>query len=93
VDAAFKAIEKIIGCELTLEDYQITSVTEGEDALGDARVRIKTAGGAVFSGRGHSTEVLEAGIHAYVNADTTMLYAEKEGVGAGKPEAGKIDAI
>ena len=93
VDAAFKAIEKIIGRELALEEYQISSVTEGEDALGDARVRIKTADGAVFSGRGLSTDVIEAGIHAYVNAVNKMLYAEKEGFGAEKPDADKLDAV
>jgi 2-isopropylmalate synthase len=78
IDAAFKAIEKIIGRELSLEDYRIESVTEGEDALGDASVRIRTANGAEFSGRGLSTDVIEAGIHAYVNAVNKMLYAESE---------------
>jgi 2-isopropylmalate synthase len=78
IDAAFKAIEKIVGRELTLEDYRIESVTEGEDALGDASVRIKTADGAEFSGRGLSTDVIEAGIHAYVNAVNKLLYAESE---------------
>jgi 2-isopropylmalate synthase len=87
VDAAFKAIGKIVGRELTLEDYQIASVTEGGDALGDARVRIKTADGAEFSGRGLSTDVIEAGVHAYVNAVNRLLYAEKEGLGAEKLDA------
>jgi 2-isopropylmalate synthase len=93
IDAAFKAIEKIVGRDLMLEDYQIASVTEGEDALGDARVRIKTADGAVFSGRGLSTDVIEAGIHAYVNAVNKMLYAEKEDLGGGKPGAERLDAV
>jgi 2-isopropylmalate synthase len=87
IDAAFKAIEKIIGRDLTLEDYQIGAVTEGEDALGDARVQIKTADGREFSGRGLSTDVIEASVHAYVNAVNKMLYAEKEGLVPGKPEA------
>jgi 2-isopropylmalate synthase len=88
VDAAFKAIEKIIGRELALEDYQIASVTEGEDALGDARVRIKTGTGAEYPGRGLSTDVIEASIHAYVNAVNKMLYAEREGL-----DSKRIDAI
>ncbi|MDR1247315.1 MAG: 2-isopropylmalate synthase [Clostridiales Family XIII bacterium] len=87
VDAAFKAIEKIVGRELALEDYRIESVTEGEDALGDARVRIKTAEGSEFSGRGLSTDVIEAGIHAYVNAVNKMLYAEREGLDSKKISA------
>ncbi|MDR2133140.1 MAG: hypothetical protein LBP30_07335 [Clostridiales Family XIII bacterium] len=34
-----------------------------------------------FSGRGLSTDVIEAGIHAYVNAVNKMLYAESEAAG------------
>ncbi|MDR3296333.1 MAG: 2-isopropylmalate synthase [Clostridiales Family XIII bacterium] len=78
IDAAFKAIEKIIGHSLALEDYQLGSVTEGEDALGDALVKIKSENGAVFSGRGLSTDVIEASICAYVNAVNKMIYAEKQ---------------
>lgn len=77
IDAAFKAIEKIIGLSLELEDYQLNSVTEGEDALGDAYVKISAGEGKTFSGRGLSTDVIEASIHAYINAVNKMLYEEK----------------
>jgi 2-isopropylmalate synthase len=87
VDAAFKAVEKIVGRELTLEDYRIDAVTEGEDALGDARVRIKTVNGSEFSGRGLSTDVIEAGIHAYINAVNKMMYIEREGLDSKKISA------
>ena len=76
IDAAFKAIEKIVGVDMDLDDYQLRSVTEGEDALGDAFVRISTANGK-YSGRGVSTDVIEASIHAYINAVNKMLFAEK----------------
>lgn len=74
IDASFKSIEKIVGLELTLEDYQIQSVTEGEDALGDALVKIKDSHGNIFSGRGLSTDIIEASIHAYINAVNKMIY-------------------
>lgn len=74
IDASFKAIEKIVGMEFTLEDYQIQSVTEGEDALGDALVKISDSDGNVFSGRGLSTDIIEASIHAYINAINKMIY-------------------
>ena len=73
IDAAFKAIEKIIGIEIALEDYQLNSVTEGKDALGDALVKI-SANGELYSGRGLSTDVIEASIHAYINAVNKMIY-------------------
>lgn len=77
IDASFKAIEKIVGMELNLEDYQIQSVTEGEDALGDALVKIKDEEGNVFSGRGLSMDIIEASIHAYINAVNKMIYDKK----------------
>jgi len=78
IDAAFKAIEKIVGKELLLEDYQIESVTEGQDALGDALVKIKAPDGVIYSGRGLSTDIIEASIFAYVNAVNKMLYMETQ---------------
>ena len=77
IDASFKAIEKIIGRKLKLEDYQISSVTEGEDALGDALVVLGTEE-KDFSGRGLSTDVVEASIKAYINAVNKIFYSEKE---------------
>ncbi len=79
IDAAFKAIEKIVGRELELEDYQLQSVTEGQDALGDALVKIKGSDGAIYSGRGLSTDIIEATIYAYVNAVNKMIYQEMQG--------------
>lgn len=76
IDAAFKAIEKIVGVDMELDDYQLRSVTEGEDALGDAFVRISTDAGK-YSGRGVSTDVIEASIFAYINAVNKMLFAER----------------
>lgn len=76
IDAAFKAIEKIVNRNLKLEDYQIQSVTKGEDALGDALVKISNGNGIVHSGRGLSTDVIEASIKAYVNAVNKMFYEE-----------------
>ena len=74
IDASFKAIEKIVGIDFKLEDYQIQSVTEGVDAQGDALVKISDASGNVFSGRGLSTDIIEASIHAYINAVNKMIY-------------------
>lgn len=72
VDAAYKAIEKIVGNGFILEDYALQAVTEGEDAQGEASVKIKL-GQEVFNGRGVSTDVVEASIKAYINAINKML--------------------
>ncbi len=72
VDAAFKAIEAIVGDSFVLEDYALQAVTEGEDALGEATVKIKK-NDEVYNGRGLSTDVVEASIKAYVNAINKMF--------------------
>jgi 2-isopropylmalate synthase len=74
INAAYKAIDKIVGHKISLEDYKLDSVTEGEDALGEAFAVIKDSKGKIFSGRGLSTDVIEASIFAYVNAINKMLY-------------------
>ena len=74
VDAAFKAIEKAIGIEIQLKDYQLKAVTAGKDALGEATVWVEREG-RVFNGRGLSTDVIEASVKAYLNAINRMLAA------------------
>jgi len=83
VDAAFKAIEKAVGMEFCLKDYQIKAVTSGEDALGEATVWLEQ-GGTVFSGRGLSTDIIEASAKAYVSAINKVLAA------CGRPDAEKL---
>jgi len=72
VDAAFKAIEQAVGFAVGLHDYQLKAVTAGEDALGEATAWIERDG-RTFSGRGLSTDVIEASAKAYVNAINKML--------------------
>ena len=79
IDASFKAINKIIGQHLELEDYKIDAISEGEDAQGDARVVVLNESGRKFLGRGLSTDIIEASIMAYINAVNKMLYQEREG--------------
>jgi len=70
IDAAFNAINRIAGAErVELVSYGITAVTEGTDALGEAKVKIRDLdAGTVFSGRGVSTDVIKASIKAYLGA-------------------------
>jgi 2-isopropylmalate synthase len=72
MDAAFKAMEKIIGLSLELEDYAVHSVGEGRDAQGEVVIKIR-GGGFASMGRGLSTDIVEAGLRAYLNAVNRML--------------------
>ncbi|RKY77849.1 2-isopropylmalate synthase [candidate division KSB1 bacterium] len=75
VDAAYKAIDKIVQLPVKLEDYTLRAVTSGKDALGEVGVTVAKDDKRVY-GRGTSTDVLEASIKAYLNALnrlTTMI--------------------
>ncbi len=75
IDAAFLAIEKITGCHYELDDFQLQAVTEGREAMGQTVVKLR-AGGKVYSGRGISTDIVGAGIQAYLSALNKILYEE-----------------
>ena len=73
VDASYKAIEKITGLKVQLLDYSIRAVTSGKDAIGEVSVRLKVKRKEV-SGRGASTDVIEASVKAYLNALNKVVY-------------------
>ena len=75
IDAAFLAIDKIIGHHYELDDFQIQSVTEGKEAMGSALVKLR-AGGKLYSGNGISTDIIGASIRAYLNAVNKIVYEE-----------------
>lgn len=75
IDAAFLAVEQIIGHRYELDDFQIQSVTEGTEAMGSALVKLRS-NGKLYSGNGISTDILGASIRAYINAVNKIVYEE-----------------
>lgn len=71
VDAAFQAINGVAG-DYSLLSYSLNAVTDGGDALGEALVRIENQKGQ-YTGRGLSTDIIEASIKAYLNAVNKSL--------------------
>ena len=76
IDAAFLAIEQITGHHYELDDFQIQSVTEGREAMGQTVVKLRSQG-KVYSGRGISTDIVGASILAYINALNKIVYEEE----------------
>jgi 2-isopropylmalate synthase len=72
VDAAFKAIERATGIIISLEDYNLKSVTEGKDALGEVAIKV-SKNNLKFIGRGLSTDIIEASVIAYVNVINKII--------------------
>ena len=77
IDAAFLAIESITGRHYELDDFQLQAVTEGREAMGQTIVRLRS-GGKLYSGRGISTDIVNAGINAYLSALNKIVYEEEE---------------
>ena len=76
IDASFRTIEQIIGHHYELDDFQIQSVTEGREAMGEALVKLRS-NGKLYSGKGISTDIIGASIIAYVNALNKIVYEEE----------------
>ena len=75
VDAAFLAIEQITGHHFELDDFQIQAVTEGREAMGSSIVKLRY-NGKPYSGKGISTDIIGAGINAYINALNKICFEE-----------------
>ncbi len=68
VDAVFKAIDRVVGKPVELEDYTLNSVSRGSEALGNATVKLRYGDKGLVVGRGISTNIIEASARAYANA-------------------------
>ena len=76
VDAVFKAIKKAVNIgDINLKDYQLKAITSGHDALGEATVWIEKDCN-IYSGRGLSTDVIEASVRAYIIAINKIVAAK-----------------
>ena len=76
VDAAFKAIDRIVKVPNTLTEFSIKSITEGIDAIGEVLCRIESDG-VTYTGRGADTDIIVASAKAYINALNRLLTARK----------------
>lgn len=75
VDAAFKAIEKIVKSDVTLQLYTVNAITEGTDSQGEVTVRLEK-GGRIVNGSGADTDIVIASAKAYICA-LNMLMDDK----------------
>ncbi len=66
VDAATKAIDRVVGYDIAIEDFSLSAVTEGREALGKVKIVGRSDCG-VFTGIGMSTDIVEASALAYMD--------------------------
>ncbi|MGH9126288.1 MAG: alpha-isopropylmalate synthase regulatory domain-containing protein, partial [Acidimicrobiales bacterium] len=86
IDAACQAIRAATGIDSQLTDFNVNGVTGGVDALGDVIIQV-VADGVRVSGRGVSTDVVEAAARAYLNAVNKIVRIRARQEGPKVPEA------
>ena len=72
VDAAFKAIETLVGSGCRLRLYSVNNITAGADSQGEVSVRIDKAG-RIVNGSGADTDIVVASARAYISALNRLL--------------------
>jgi 2-isopropylmalate synthase len=65
VDAALTAIQQAIGLPVRLRKFEVRSVSEGEDAQGEALVTVD-CDGRTYRGSSVSTNIVESGVRAFL---------------------------
>jgi len=104
VDATYNAINAVVQCPNTLQEFVIHAVTEGIDALGEVTVRIQGENNVrsaidaqkevdqpvTFGGYGADTDIIVASAKAYLSALNKMLVASGR---YGDPEKTATEAL
>ena len=57
-----------VGRSGNLLEYNVQAVTQGHDALGEVTLKVDFGDGRLITGKGASTDVIEASARAYLNA-------------------------
>jgi 2-isopropylmalate synthase len=74
----------MMGLELKLESFSLGAVTGGEDAQGEATIKVR-CGDRIYNGRGLSTDIVEASIRALLDAINVLLHERESGFGKNGP--------
>ncbi len=86
VHALFAALARGTGTHLDIESYQVSSVTTGEDAQGQASLTARMLGEEV-TGSGTSTDILEASALAWLDIVNRLLRRRAPAATAVGPDA------
>ena len=65
VDAAIKALKKIIMKQMTLKEFTIQAISKGSDDVGKVHMQVEY-NGSVYYGFGANTDIVTASVEAYI---------------------------
>ena len=66
VDAAIKALKKIIQKQMTLKEFTIQAISKGSDDMGKVHMQVEYNGN-VYYGFGANTDIVTASVEAYID--------------------------
>ena len=66
VDAAIKALKKIITKQMTLKEFTIQAISKGSDDVGKVHMQVEY-NGSVYYGFGANTDIVTASVEAYID--------------------------
>ena len=66
VDAAIKALKKIIDRHMTLKEFTIQAISKGSDDMGKVHMQVEYDG-QVYYGFGANTDIIAASVEAYID--------------------------
>ncbi|TCZ75348.1 2-isopropylmalate synthase [Paenibacillus albiflavus] len=72
IDALYSVIKSIVGMDVQLKDYKISSMSRGKEAIGRVNIRIEYEGN-VYSGRAMDLDIIKASALAFLNAINAAL--------------------
>ena len=77
VDAAYKAIDRVVAVHGDLSEFAVKAITRGIDAIGEVTVRVTADDGMVYTGRGSDNDIIVSSAKAYVNAINRMIQTSR----------------
>ena len=84
MDAAFKAIEAATGIQVTLRQFEVRAVTEGEDAQGEAVIHVEH-GLRTYHGSSVSTNIVESASRAFLEVINRIELSKESEIPTTKP--------
>jgi 2-isopropylmalate synthase len=76
IEAAYKALKQMSGVDLTIVDFKLDSKGEGADAIGQVDI-IANFMGRNFHGTGLATDIIHAGVKAYIHVLNLIRRAQQ----------------
>ena len=76
VDAAIKALKKIIMKQMTLKEFTIQAISKGSDDVGKVHMQVEYDG-ALYYGFGANTDIVTASVEAYIDCINKFKKSEE----------------